>query len=287
METNFSFTVHEKQKLKPSQFSRISQFVTANYGIRLPEEKKVMVEGRLQKRLRATGCVNFENYLELVFGEQDNGELIRMIDAISTNKTDFYRESAHFDFLANHVLPQFRHKSNKRNLSVWSAAASTGEEIYTLAMVLEEFNMRAESNIQIDYRILGTDISVEALKNAVNAVYKYERIRDVPFDIRNKYFLKSKNKESNTVRVIPRLRNKTAFKRLNLMDETYDIGQSFDMIFCRNVLIYFNKETQEAVINKLCQKLAKGGYFFLGHSESIIGKNVPLKPILPTIYERI
>ena len=281
------YTVYEKQKLTDSEFNRISTFVTGNFGIRLPREKKVMVEGRLQKRLRATGCGSFKAYLELVFGDHGQNELINMIDAISTNKTDFYRESAHFDFLTNTVLPQFREKNQKKNLSIWSAAASTGEEIYTIAMVLEEFNLKVPFDQQLDYRILGTDISVEALRHAINAVYKFDRIKDVPFELRAKYFLKSKDRTSNTVRVIPKLRNKTTFRRFNLIDNQYEMDQKFDIIFCRNVLIYFDKATQESVINKLCEKLSKGGYFFLGHSESILGKNVPLKSILPTIYERI
>lgn len=287
MDLNLPYTVYEKQKLSDTEFGRLSTFVTTNYGIRLPKEKKVMVEGRLQKRLRATGSSNFKIYLEMVFGEGGEDELVHMIDAISTNKTDFYRESAHFDFLTNTVLPEYRELNQKRNLSIWSAAASTGEEIYTLAMVLEEYNLRQKNDKQLDYKILGTDISVEALKQAINAVYKFDRIKDVPYDIRSKYFLKSKNRESNTVRVIPRLRSKATFKRLNLIDGQYDVDQQFDMVFCRNVLIYFDKVTQESVINKLCQRLRKGGYFFLGHSESILGKNVPLKPILPTIYEKI
>lgn len=287
MSSELPYIAYEKQKLTDAEFNRISTFVTGNFGIRLPKEKKVMVEGRLQKRLRATGCSDFKNYLELVFSEQGKEELINMIDAISTNKTDFYRESAHFDFLINTVLPQFREKNQKRNLSIWSAASSTGEEIYTLAMVLEEYNQKISFDQQLDYRILGTDISVEALRQAVNAVYKFDRIKDVPFDLRAKYFLKSKDRESNTVRVIPKLRNRVTFRRLNLVDSHYSLEQNFDIIFCRNVLIYFDKATQESVINKLCGKLSKGGYFFLGHSESILGKNVPLKPILPTIYERI
>ncbi len=287
MDLNLPYTIYEKQKLSDTEFGRLSTFVTQNYGIRLPKEKKVMVEGRLQKRLRATGSESFKKYLELVFGEDGETELVNMIDAISTNKTDFYRESAHFDFLTDCVLPEFRAVHQKRNLSIWSAAASTGEEIYTLAMVLEEFNIKQSVDKQLDYRIHGTDISVEALKQAVNAVYKYDRIKDVPFDIRNKYFLKSKNKETNTVRVIPRLRSKVSFNRLNLIDDQYNVDKQYDIVFCRNVLIYFNKATQEAVINKLCERLTKGGYFFLGHSESILGKNVPLKPILPTIYEKI
>ena len=256
MNTNLPYTVYEKQKLSEAEFGRISTFVTSNYGIRLPKEKKVMVEGRLQKRLRATGSTSFKQYLELVFGDHGETELVNMIDAISTNKTDFYRESAHFDFLTNTVLPQFREKNQKRSLSIWSSAASTGEEIYTMAMVLEEYNLKQSIDKQLDYRILGTDISVEALKQAVNAVYKFERIKDVPFDLRAKYFLKSKDRESNTVRVIPKLRNRATFRRFNLIDSHYNLEQNFDIIFCRNVLIYFDKAAQESVINILCGKLS-------------------------------
>ncbi len=287
MNIKIPYNIYEKERISDQDFDRLSTFVTHHYGIKLPKVKKVMVEGRLQKRLRATGVGNFNTYLELIFSEQGKAEIVNMIDAISTNKTDFFRESAHFDYLITHLLPTYLEVKNKKNISIWSAASSTGEEIYTLAMVFEEYNSKQEFSGKIDYKILGTDISVEAIKTAKSAVYAYDRIKDVPLELRDKYFLRSKDRSANKVRVIPTLRSKATFQRLNLMDNQYTLSGEFDIIFCRNVLIYFDKETQEAVINKLCQKLRVGGLFFLGHSESIIGKNVPLEQLKPTIYKRI
>ncbi len=284
MSYDISKAFYEKRKLSDTDFRRLSHFITSNYGIKLPPVKKVMVEGRLQKRLKVTGIATFDEYLEYVFSKEGKAELLEMIDAISTNKTDFFRESSHFDFMMNELLPEFS-KSGQR-LNIWSAASSSGEEIYSLAIVIEEFNTANERN-RINYNILGTDISIEILKKAVKAVYHHDRIRELPMPLRNKYFLRSKDRKANLVRVIPELRSKARFKRLNLMDHDYDVENDFDIIFCRNVLIYFDKETQEKVINKLCRKLKVGGYFFLGHSESIIGKNVPLTQLEPTIYKRI
>ncbi|MFY0686643.1 MAG: protein-glutamate O-methyltransferase CheR [Cyclobacteriaceae bacterium] len=276
----------EKRKLDETQFRRISEFVTKHYGIRLPIEKRVMVEGRLQKRLKASKIEEFKEYVDYVMSESGKYELLEMIDAISTNKTDFFREPAHFEFMTNHLLPEFVGKDRFGKLKVWSSASSSGEEIYTIAMVMEEFK-QLSGNPSLDYSILGTDISVDILKKAVTAVYKLDRIENLSNEIRNKYFLRSKDRSKQNVRVVPNLRNKAKFERLNLMDDYYKVDNDFDLIFCRNVLIYFDRENQERVINKLCQKLKIGGYFFLGHSESIFGKDVPLKQIKPTIYKRI
>lgn len=275
----------EKRRISEAEFEKLSRFITSQYGIKLPPEKKVMVEGRLQKRLKHTGLADFKAYLDYVFSDRGEQELLEMIDAISTNKTDFFRESSHFTFLKDKLLPSIAGSSYNK-LKIWSAAASSGEEIYTIAITMEEYN-RANPQHRFDYSILGTDISIDILKKAVTAVYNYNRIADIPVELRNKYFLRSKNRNENKVRVIPALRSRARFERLNLMDNDYAVEAGQDIIFCRNVLIYFDKESQEAVINKLCSKLKPGGYFFLGHSESILGKNVPLKQIEPTIYQRL
>lgn len=278
--------VENVQRMSRDEFRQISEFITANYGIKLPDFKKTMVEGRLQKRLRRTGIRSFAEYIEYVFSNRGKEELLEMIDAISTNKTDFFRESSHFDFLTHKYLPAFIDANPRDPLKIWSAAASSGEEIYTIAMVIEEF-IATSGGSRMNYSILGTDISIEKLKTAVSAIYPEDRIKDVPILYRDKYLMKSKDATKKMIRVIPSIRAKTQFQRLNLMDPQYDVRGVFDVIFCRNVLIYFDKDLQERVINKLCEKLKPGGHFFLGHSESIIGKNVPLKQIEPTVYQKI
>ena len=266
-------------------FHRIGEYVTSNYGIKLPYFKKTMLEGRLQKRLKATGASSFKEYNEFVFGESGKGEILKMIDAISTNKTGFFRESAHFDFLINRLLPEYVADNPQRTLKIWSAAASSGEEIYTTAFAIEEF-ISTMGQGKINYSILGTDISIEKLRQAISAVYEMKQIKHIPTTLRNKYFLRSRDRSSDTVRVVPAIRHKTRFQILNLMDAAYRVGNNFDAIFCRNVLIYFNRHDQGDVINKLCENLKTGGYFFLGHSESTIGKSVPLKQIIPTVYKK-
>ena len=159
----------------------------------MPDFKKTMVEGRLQKRLRKTGIQTFKEYIDFVFSPEGNIELLEMMDAISTNKTDFFRESVHFDFLTNSLLPEFVTKNTRENLKIWSAAASSGEEIYTIAMVIEEFISTMQSP-KMNYSILGTDISVEKLKAAVSAIYPEDRIKDIPILLRDKYLMRSKDR---------------------------------------------------------------------------------------------
>jgi len=271
-----------KKIMTPKEFTTLSAYIYDNFGIKLPPTKKVMLEGRLQKRLKASNFNTFKAYIDFLFSPEGKSEIVYMIDAVSTNKTDFFRESMHFDYLMDTVLADHIKQQRYEKLKIWSSAASSGEEPYTIAMCMEEFNKA--KNVNLSYSILGTDISVTILKKAIDAIYTPDRIENIPLSLKREYFLKSKNKQKPTVRVVSKLRNKVKYQRLNLMDTTYNVDNDFDIIFCRNVLIYFDKETQESVVNKLCSKLKKGGYFFLGHSESLIGKNVPLTQIKPTIF---
>ncbi|MFO7842828.1 MAG: protein-glutamate O-methyltransferase [Bacteroidales bacterium] len=272
-------------KMNSDDFDRLSKFIFQQCGIKMPPAKKIMLQSRLQKRLRELKITSFKEYADFVFSDDgQKKEIIHMLDVVSTNKTDFYREPVHFDFLTNNILPEFISINNfNRSFKVWSAGCSSGEEPYTIAITLNEF---AKNNTRFDFSILGTDISSQILQKAVLGVFKEERIVNIPLETKKKYFLRSKNRESRTVRVVKELRNKVEYRRLNFMDDNYSISDVYDVIFCRNVLIYFNRETQEKVINKLCYKLKKGGYLFIGHSESILGMDVPLEQIKPTIFRR-
>ena len=260
----------------------MSVYINTNFGIKMPPEKKTMLQSRLQKRLRDLDIATFKEYIDLVFTENgESSELIHMIDVVTTNKTDFFREPAHFDYITQEVLPNIA----GRQIKIWSAGCSSGEEVYTTAIVIKEF---LKNNNGSDFQILGTDISSRVLAKAVNAIYPEDRIANIPIELKKKYFLKSKDRISPTVRVIKELRSKASYQRLNFMNSDYsEIKEMFDIVFCRNVLIYFDRPTQEKVISKLCQKLKYGGYFFLGHSESIMGMNLPLKQIRPTIFVKI
>ena len=169
-------------------------------------------------------------------------------------------------------------------MKIWSAGCSSGEEPYTIAITLSEF---MEKSPGLAYSILGTDISTQILQKAADAIYKEERVSVVPLALKKKYLLKSKDRTNPTVRINSELRKRVRYQRLNFMDSTYNISDTFDVVFCRNVLIYFNRETQENVIGKLCTKLKSGGYLFIGHSESIMNMQLPLKQIKPTIFQRL
>ncbi len=276
-----------KARMSEKEFEKLSTFIYRETGIKMPPVKITMLQSRLQKRLRHLKIRTFGEYIDYVFGENGaDAEIIHMIDVVSTNKTDFFREPVHFEFLAENILPGINLKTSAdRPLRIWSAGCSSGEEAYTIAITINEYI--EEHKEDIDYRILGTDISTDILQKAVNAVYREDRVANIPMNIRRKYFLKSKDPKKKAVRIVPGLRQKVSWKRLNFMDPGYDVKESYDIIFCRNVLIYFDRQTQEDVINKLCLHLKPGGYFFLGHSESIMGMNVPVRTLKPTIYRRM
>lgn len=267
-------------------FNRLSAYINNAYGIKMPEAKKVMLECRLQKRLAALHMSSYKEYCEYLFSEQGMlQEMVYMVDAVTTNKTDFFREPAHFDFLTRQVLPELCEGYNGyKEIKVWSAGCSSGEEVYTLAMVLHEFT---EMISNTDYHVTGTDVSLAMLAKAVEAVYTEDRIADIPVWLRKKYLLRSRDRAKQTVRINAETRARTDFKRLNLMDDTYDVYSQFDVIFCRNVLIYFDRDTQCAVINKLAAKLKTGGYLFLGHSETVSGMQLTLTPVLPTVLKKL
>ncbi len=272
-------------KLSLAQFRQLSTFIYSQVGIKMPEVKKSMLESRLQKRLRALSITNFSDYIEYLFSKEGlSKELIHMLDVITTNKTDFFREPAHFEYLTQFVIPEFLKKEGFKPLYVWSAGCSTGEEPYTLQMVLES---EVERGIIPGYRIHATDISTKVLEKAIEAIYQIKRIEHLPLEIKKKFFLRHKDPNNNTVRIKPELRSKISFSRLNLMDDTYLSSDLYDVIFCRNVIIYFDRATQEKVIRKLCNKLRSGGYLFLGHSESITNLSVPLKSIRPTVFKKL
>ncbi len=271
-------------ELTDKQFVRLSDFIYNNYGIKMPPVKKIMLQSRLHKRLKALGMGSFDEYLTYVFDDHSHAEeVVNMIDVVSTNKTDFFREPAHFDFLMETALPHLMRNGSKR-INIWSAGCSSGEEPYTMAICLNEF---AEKNPGMDYSIKATDISTKVLQHAVSGVYAENRVDVIPLALKRKYFLKSKDQLEPKVKVVKQLRDKITFQRLNFMDNQYALNEVNDIVFCRNVLIYFDKKTQEAVIRKQCSKLRPGGFYFLGHSESTAGLDVPLRQIKPTIFERI
>lgn len=233
-----------KAILEQPEFNKISRFINTNFGIRLPEHKRIMIQGRLINRLIKLNFKSFKEYTDYVFSEEGKAaELPHMIDVISTNKTEFYREAIHFNFLKDTVIPWFTETSRSKTLKIWSAACSSGEEVYTIAMEVDNL---LSKNIGYDFSILGTDISTRMLEKAKRAIYPLGYTNPIALDIKKKYLLKSKDSSKDEVRIKKVLRDKTNFLWHNLMDEEYQINDTFDIIFCRNVLIYFSKEDRSA-----------------------------------------
>jgi chemotaxis protein methyltransferase CheR len=243
-----------------------------------------MLEGRLRKRLRVTGIGSLDEYCDFLF--RDNGlevESIYLIDAVTTNKTDFFREPNHFEYMEKVALPTLVREGNRR-IRAWSSACSTGAEPYTMAMVLAE---AVENKVIQDFNILATDLSTDVLKKAHSGIYTKDLIDPVPQDMVKKYVMQPLDKHRGDVRISPRLRSRVGFARLNLMDRSYPIGDPVQMIFCRNVLIYFDKPTQTHVLTRLCECLAPGGYLFIGHSESVAGIDLPVRQMANTVFKKI
>jgi chemotaxis protein methyltransferase CheR len=273
------------KELTDKEFNQLSQFIQSNYGIKMPPIKKVVLQGRLQKRLKKLQINDYKTYIDYVFSPQGQEEIVHMMDVVSTNKTDFFRESVHFEFMTDEMLPEIMKRDGRGAIvKAWSAGCSSGEEPYTMAITMQEFK---DKNQGFDYQILATDISTQMLQMGANAIYKEERIDEIPLYLKKKYFLRSKDSNNRQVRLVKPIRDKVQFMRLNFMDNNYQVNENFDIIFCRNALIYFERENQEMVINKLCSKLKTGGFFILGHSESITNMGVPLKSIKPTIFRKI
>jgi len=275
----------DRATLNNKEFTKLSQFIERELGIRMPEIKRVMLESRLHKRLRALSLESFEEYCDYLFSEKGMRiEFPFMIDVVTTNKTDFFREPDHFVYLENKIVrPYLEANGDAGKFEIWSSASSTGEEIYTIAMVMEGIK---EEYGGLSYTIEGSDISQEVLAKARKGVYHISRVENLPMDLKKKHFLKSKNKEDELVKVKPHLQANVRFFQQNLMNDQYDIKKQFDIIFCRNVLIYFSQEKQMKILLNLHRHLKQDGFLFLGHSETITGLNLPYISIAPTIYKK-
>lgn len=283
MENQSKISAYHAQ-LSTYEFRRISRFIEDNYGIKLPDHKRIMVQGRLHKRLVALNINDFKDYVGYLFSEKGKtNEIPKMVDLISTNKTDFFREAPHFKVLNEIVLPEYIDTHSFSTFKIWSAGCSSGEEVYTLGMVINEF---FESHKGYRFQILGSDISYKMLKKASDAIYSYKDVETMPLYLKRKYLLKHKDKSIKEVRISPALRSKAKFMRLNFMDDKYDLNQKYDVAFCRNVIIYFERDVQTQVIKKILEHVKPGGYLFLGHSESISDLGLPVTKISPTVFRK-
>lgn len=265
--------------MSPRVFEKIRDLVYQRAGIDLREGKENLVTARLTKKLRETGCRTYEEYLERVVNDPSGESLISLIDALTTNFTSFLREPAHFDFLRDQILTKI---GSRDRVEVWCAAAATGEEPYSLAFtLLEALGMSALPRC----RIVATDISTKALENARRGVYAAERFSGVPKEWLPKYLLKGDGDFTGYYRVKPEIARIIEFRRLNLI-ENFNHANSFPLISCRNVMIYFDKPTQEKVVNRMVSFLEPGGYLFVGHSEGLTGIDHGLRFVKAATYQK-
>lgn len=264
------------------EFNKITALIKREYGINLKSEKRALVLGRLQKVLAQLGIDNFSDYYSYVTSDITGKALGTLVDKISTNHTYFMREKDHFDYFSKVVLPYVVGKVRDRDLRIWCAASSTGEEAYTLAVLLKEFF--AQEGKYWDTKILATDISEEALQTAKLGIYSKERVEPLP-----KYWLHSyfDDYDKNSLVFKPEIRNEVIYRRFNLMDAKFPFKKKFHVIFIRNVMIYFDNDTKTRLIEKLYHSMENGGYLFIGHSESIPRHPNKFKYIRPAVYRKL
>jgi chemotaxis protein methyltransferase CheR len=268
-----------------ADFGRLRRLIYEQSGINLSADKRTMLELRIKRRLRSLNLNSYTQYCEYLFAHHgQKEEIIHLIDVVTTNKTDFFREAGHFELLVQRAIPDVMASDESgRPLLVWSAACSTGEEPYTLAMVLNDYGV---THPGFRFKVLATDISTAVLAKARLGVYSDEVVRAVPPDMRRKYFMRSRDLESKALRVVPELRQFVDFRRLNFMDADFGLSEKAHIIFCRNVLIYFDRPTQEKILQKLTRHLALAGYLFVGHAETLHDMDIPVAPVSPAVYRK-
>jgi chemotaxis protein methyltransferase CheR len=266
-------------RLSSSQFDKISRLVYQVSGIDLHEGKEELVKARLIKRLRHLRIPDFNRYIKYLTGDKSGSEIRAMVDVLTTNKTNFFRESEHLNFLRDEIIPGL----GKAPIRIWSAGCSSGEEPYSIAIVLSQCIPDIEKR---DVRILATDISDRMMERAREGLYDDETLKPVPSQLKHKYFENVATENGRRYRVISRLRSLVHFAKLNLMEE-WPMRGLFDVIFCRNVMIYFDKPTQETLIGRFWSMLREGGYLLVGHSESLTFLAHDYRYLKPAVYQKV
>lgn len=265
-------------------YRQLGDFVHRQSSIRLPIDKKFMVEGRLRKRLQHFTFSGLDEYVKWVLSPQGKEEQIHLIDALTTNKTDFFREAKHFDYLHDVLLPEIVKSGigNGTALHIWSAACSNGAEPYTLSMVIQEW---IRTHRHVNFAITASDISVSMLRKATSALYDIDEISGIPEAFKKRYLLRHKTNEA-LFKIDKATRKPVTFKMVNLNADHYDVPSPVHLILCRNVLIYFDHQCKAKIIKRFYNKLSVGGVLMIGHSETINDVDVPFKQLAPTIYQR-
>ena len=271
-------------QLSDREFTYITKLLFDRFGIFLGDQKRVLVAGRLSKRLRELNLHDYTEYIEYLTADKTGAELTELINRITTNHTFFFRERDHFDFLEKTILPSLDSGKTgipEKPLRIWSAGCASGEEVYSISMLLREYY--GPRFAAVDSGLLATDISLAALKEAEAGEYNVGKMRELPASYRNTYFLR---KDESVYAIRDEIRKMVMFKRLNLMADTYPMKGLFDAIFCRNVMIYFNQVSREKVVNALYRFVKPGGYLFIGHSESLNRETCPFSYVKPAVYRK-
>ena len=278
-------TVPSYGKIDDVQFKFLSQYLSNKYGLRIPNEKRSLLESRLASRINLLKLSSVEQYIEYIFKSKNaSNEYQYFVDQVTTHKTSFFRENYQFEFLQNNLARYCSNLATPRPLHIWSAGCSTGEEVYSLAITLEE---KRSTIPLLDYRIIGTDISIPSLKKAAQGFFSNRELENMSAHIKQKYFKVYQNKNEEVLEFnYPEIISKIKLGALNLNNKHYNLPVQFDFIFCRNVTIYFDAKTRTEVLQRMVSKLKPGGYLFLGHSETALGTDLPLKSIQPTIYHK-
>lgn len=267
--------------ISPREFEKLAEYIKSNYGIHLKPEKQSLLMGRLQMVLQQKNMNSFGEYYNSLVTDKTGESLITLVDKITTNHTYFMREPDHFYYFRDNVIPYLERTATSKDLRIWCAGCSTGQEAYTLAMLLAD---RFKSGgTDWDTKVLATDISSKVLSLAIQGEYATDQLADLPFDWKTNYFIK-KNPLSSIV--TGKIRNEVIFRKFNLMDEIYPFKKKFHVIFCRNVMIYFDNPTKEKLINKLWDMTEYGGYLFIGHSESLNRDRTNYKYVMPAVYRK-
>jgi len=267
-------------EISHGDFVRLAEFMKTHYGINLTK-KKALIEGRLGLTIQKMGFSSFNEFVNYALNDPTGEAISLLTTKLTTNYTYFMREENHYYLLENNVLPELEKKIADRDLRIWSAGCSTGEEAYTIAMTIDHYFQGRKAGW--DTRVLATDISPAVLKKAIAGIYDYNSLGRLPGEWIEKYFEKI---DAHTYRIKDFIKNEVIFRNFNLMNPEYPFKKKMHVIFCRNVMIYFEKSTKQQIVNKFYNLLEDGGYLFIGHSESLGGMDTPFRYVVPSIYKK-
>ena len=265
---------------------RISTFIEEEFGIRMPESKKSLLEGRLAKRVVKCAKATYREYFDFILRDpQGRDEFLVFQDLVSTHETSFFREERHFQYLEQGILPSLLGQENRKSLDVLSAPCSTGEEVYSLAMVIDKA-LEVHRRRTLPFLVEGIDLSTRAIAIADRAVYLADRTKTIPLEVKHRYLMHSKNRDKPFCRIVPELRERVVFHPGNLLNSLNLLQPTYDIILCRNVLIYFDQANQRSALSRLLNHLKPKGFLFLGHSESMLGLNLPVRSVAQAVFQK-